>query len=121
MQLVRIQQITEHIPCFSFSPDNRFHYSNAHPQAYSVKSPSWNEGSSGGENKQRSIKEDGSAVPDPRVEPAAAEMSWGGGGGGRLDEGGVLARAAALGDGHLRLLLQFDVDHWGSLVKRLHL
>lgn len=47
-------------------------------------------------------------------------MSWGGGGG-RLDGGSVLARAAALGDGHLRLLLQFDVDHWGSFVKRLHL
>lgn len=40
---------------------------------------------------------------------------------GLVDEGGsVLARAAALGDGHLWLLLQFDVDHWGSLVKRLH-
>lgn len=34
--------------------------------------------------------------------------------------GGVLARAAALGDGHLRLLLQFDVDHWGRSVKCLH-
>lgn len=54
-----------------------------------------------------------------------AEMSWvgggGGGGGGWLMRGGsVLARAAALGDGHLWLLLQFDVDHWDSLVKRLH-
>lgn len=55
---------------------------------------------------------------------AAAEMRWGGGaGGGRLDVcvGGVLARAAALGDCHLRLLLQFDVDHWGSFVKHLYL
>lgn len=37
------------------------------------------------------------------VEEVEVEAGWRG--------GGVLARAAALGDGHLRLLLQFDVDH----------
>ena len=125
MQLVRIQQITEHIPCFTFSPDNWFHYSNAHPQGYSVKSPSWDEGSGGGENKQRSIK----TGPPSRIRGWSrwAQRRAGGSGDGVevvVEVGwmrrGVLARAAALGDRHLRLLLQFDVDHWGSFVKRLH-
>lgn len=31
---------------------------------------------------------------------------------------GVLAWAAALGDSHLWLFLQFDVDHWEDLVKQ---
>lgn len=71
----------------------------------------------GGQNnhgnvKNKKIKKEGSAVPEPRV--GVVEMSCGGGG-----RGGVLARAAALGDGHLRLLLQLDVDHWGGSVKRL--
>lgn len=82
MQLLRIQQITEYIPCFTFSPDNRFNYSNAHPHVYSVKSPSWSEVSSGGKNKQQKVKpREGSAVQDLRVDPTAAEMSLGGGGG----------------------------------------
>lgn len=33
---------------------------------------------------------------------------------------GVLAWAAALGDSHLWLLLQFDVDHWEVSVKQHH-
>lgn len=63
-----------------------------------------------------------SAGPQPRVEPApqrwavvvvvVVEAGW--------MRGGVLARAAALGDGHLWLLLQFDVDHCGRSVKCRH-
>lgn len=66
------------------------------------------------------LKKDGLCRSTAEGGAGASEMSCGGGGGGRLDEGGVLARAAALGDGHLWLLLQFDVDHCGRSVKCRH-